>query len=245
MAFPRPPTEPIKLEEEDISFILDQTLRPEHRINAEVVRYILAYLNCRDVAQAAKEAHISITKALRFKQRKDIHEAIVKITDTAVMKYGLDPEEIVAKVKEIAFFDPATLCNPDGSFIENLHEIPAESRRAIKKFTAENIYEKDPNGMPVIKGRLIKVEFWDKLRGNELLGRETQLFKETSVVEHDLTTNMRDLLLESKARAEQRALESREANQKPVLEIVAGTTEVSAGGSAMPLPGPVKDIDET
>lgn len=237
MSFPRPPTTSRPLEDEDISFILDATLRPEHRANAEVIRFILAYIACRSVPQAALEARIPSQRAKAMMNRKDIHSAIVKITDTALMKHGLDASEIVERVKEIAFFDPASLVKPDGSFMDNMNEIPAEARRAIKKFEAKNLYELDPNGMPVVIGKLIKVEFWDKLKGNELLGREKNLFKETVKLEHDVTANMKDLLLESKQRAEQRAIESRKANEKPVLEIT------SAGVSVMPLPSPVKQDD--
>lgn len=250
MAFPKPPVidtpnrapkqvgvtdhELAQLDHDDISFILQDTLTPGHYANAEVKRFIKAYLQCRDTRQAAKEAHVKHASALAMLQRQDIRNAIDKITDQALLRFGLDPNEIVEKVKEIAFFDPATLCKPDGTIIENMHEIPPETRRAIKKFTAENIYDKDPNGMPIIKGRLIKVEFWDKLRGNELLGREVDLFKETTKVTHDVSSNMKEILLESKARAEQRTLESRQVR---VIEIApSGVTDTV-------VPSPVEKLD--
>lgn len=253
MAFPKPPVidtsnrlprepgvtdhEISQLDANDISFILKDTLTPGHYANAEVKRFIKAYLQCRDTRQAAKESNIKHVSALAMLQRQDIRTAIDKITDQALLRYGLDPNEIVEKVKEIAFFDPAQICKPDGTIIENLHEIPPETRRAIKKFTAENIYDKDPNGMPIIKGRLIKVEFWDKLRGNELLGREVDLFKETTKVTHDVSSNMKDILLESKARAEQRAIESRAVRVIELSPAPSGVTDTV-------VPSPVEKIDE-
>ena len=253
MAFPKPPVidtpnrqpkqvglndhEISQLDADDIAFILKDTLTPNHYDNAEVKRFIKAYLQCRDTRQAAKESNLHHSRVLAMLQRRDIRDAIDKITDQALLRYGLDPNEIVEKVKEIAFFDPAQVCKPDGTIIENLHEIPPETRRAIKKFTAENIYDKDPNGMPIIRGRLIKVEFWDKLRGNELLGREVDLFKETTKVTHDVSSNMKDILLESKARAEQRTLEARQVRVIELSPAPSGVTDTIN-------PSPVEKIDE-
>jgi hypothetical protein len=52
-----------------------------------------------------------------------------------------------------------------------------------------------------------------------LLGRETNLFKETKVVTHDVTSKMKDLLLQSKERAEQRALEARNHPSLKMIDV--------------------------
>jgi predicted DNA-binding helix-hairpin-helix protein len=141
--------------------------------------------------------------------RKDVQECLAKITETAVLKYGLDPNEIVEKVKDVAYVDPAMLVDPKtGACYENMHDIPIEARRAIKKFVVENLYEKDHNGINVCIGRVVKVEMWDRLKAAEMLGREVNLFKETVVQQHDVTGNMKDILLESRKRAEERQLAS-------------------------------------
>lgn len=44
--------------------------------------------------------------------------------------------------------------------------------------------------------------FWDKLKGLELLGREKDTFKKTTVVEHDVSKNARNILLAGLNRAE-------------------------------------------
>lgn len=200
-----------KITSEDVLYILDTTLRTEHKQNPFVIGFITAYVTCFDVKQAAKEAGISARDAKMLKNRKDINIAINKITESAVVKYGLDPNEIVEKVKNVAFVDPADLVDAaTGAAYENMHDIPIETRRAIKKFEVKNLYEKDANGMSVVVGTLVKFEMWDKLKAIEMLGRETELFKETKVIEHDVTTNMRDVLLESRDRAETKAIEARE-----------------------------------
>jgi hypothetical protein len=128
------------------------------------------------------------------------------------MKYGFDSAQVVERAKEIAFSDPVELQNPDGSYKKSLSDVSPEARRAIKKFKVKNLYEFDPNGVRTIVGELIEVEFWDKMKGIEMLGREKDLFKETHRVEHEITGNMKELLLQSAARAEEAARVARDVN---------------------------------
>lgn len=215
---------PKKLDVEDVSYIMDRYLRKEHRENQYVMRFLSNYLMCRDPSQAADEAKISRKDGRLILNRKDVQEMLVQVTKTAVLKDGLDPSEIVEKVKNIAFVDPADVVNPDGTAIENLHDVPAEARRAIKKFEVKNLYETDSNGIKVVVGRLVKVEFWDRLKASEMLGREVGKFKETHRVEHDVTGNMKDMLLEARNRAESKA----RAERQKRLEKEAKTIEVKA-----------------
>lgn len=122
------------------------------------------------------------------------------------MKYGYDANEVIERVKEIMDVDVIEFENPDGSFKTHLSQLAPETRRAIKKFKAKNLYGADANGMKIVIGQLLEVELWDKLKSAELLGREKSIFKETKKVEHDITTNMAHVLLESKRMADERAL---------------------------------------
>lgn len=201
------------LNDDDVSFILNDTLQPHHRDDATILAFIRSFLHTNSVRQTAQELGLKYQTANAIRNRKDIALVITKIRDTAALKHGLDPHEIVARVKEIADVDPAQLMKPDGTFIENMNEIPHDVRRVIKKFKAKNLYENDSNGIPQVVGKLIEVEFWDKLKANELLGRDVELFKETKKLELDVTNNMASLLLQSKERAETRALEAREAKR--------------------------------
>lgn len=118
------------------------------------------------------------------------------------MKFGFDASEVVEKVKEIAAVDIIEFVNPDGTF-KSLHQIPADARRAIKKIKYKSLTMPDPNGIPVRIGEIIELELWSKEKALELLGREKDLFKQTTKVEHDVTKNMKEVLLASKARGEQ------------------------------------------
>ncbi len=192
-----------ELTEGEVMLILRTSLLPHHQRDAKVVHFIAAYLRCRNNAQAAKEAGLHPSDGRALRQKPDVHMAITRLTEKSVMKFGFDASEVVEKVKEIAGVDPIEFENEDGTFKTHMKDIAPESRRAIKKFKAKNLYELDPNGMKVFVGQLIEVELWDKMKAIELLGREKDLFKETRKIEHDVTKNMAAVLLDSKRRGEE------------------------------------------
>lgn len=202
--FPKPANSPQrpKVPWEEISLVLSTHLHPTHQSDPLIIKFIKEYLHCRSIGQASKECGISTRQGTSLIRRKDIYDSIKAISELAMFKNNFDPGELVQRVKEIVEFDPIELENSDGSFKEKLSQMAPESRRAIKKLKCKNLYETDPNGMKVLAGRIVEYEFWDKLRAVELLGREHDLFKETKRIEHDITKNMADTLLESKKRAE-------------------------------------------
>lgn len=184
----------------ETSLILNATLKPEHRDDPLVIAWIAAYMNCRDVRQAAMEVGIDPRSGKNLRARPDIHLAITKLTDKSVIKYGFDATEVVERVKEISNVDPIEMERPDGSYKNKMSEIAPETRRAIKKLKVKNTYLKDPNGIPYIEGQIIEYEFHDKMKAHEMLGQEKDVFKPKSVVEHDVSSRMADVLLESAAR---------------------------------------------
>jgi phage terminase small subunit len=205
------------LTENEVMFIIGDTLIPQHRDDPNVLRFISNYLSCRDATQAARDAGIADParsgKVLRL--RPDIHNCIEKLTVKSVMRFGFDASEVIEKFKEVAFFDPIELLNADGSYKKLQHMTP-EARRAIKKFKAKNLFAKDPNGMDVLVGELIEVELHDKTRAGELLGREVDLFKEKKIHEFDVGKDMKNILLEAKNRGAERYEEGRDVT--PLLE---------------------------
>ncbi len=225
--FPKPPTVPAIIDNEDVSFILRSILRPETHDNVEILRFIAAYLECRDVKEASRIAGIARVRGDAFLRKRDVIMAIQKVTATAVLKHNLDPAAIVERVKEVADVDPLDLWDESGNFRrEKMGEIPAATRRAIKKFKVKELFDFDQNGVKVLVGYLTEVEFWDKIKASELLGRETDLFKETKVVKHDATDNMKQILLGAEKRAEESAASYREVG--PVIEV----RKVLSGGQS-------------
>lgn len=187
---------------DEVGFILQSTLLPEHHQDPNILAWINKYLICRDARQAAKEVGLTPSSGEHLKRRPDIYRAITAITEKALIKYGYDAAEVVEKVKEIAFIDPIEFEREDGTFKESLREIAPEARRAIKKFVAKNIYEKDPNGMGIVVGKLMTVEFYDKQASLKALGGEKDVFVEKKKIEHTVSGSMKDILLASTKRAD-------------------------------------------
>lgn len=198
-----------RLTDDETTAIITKYLTPSQADDAKVVEFILRYVGCRNASQAARDAGLATYVGQRLLGKSEIYHCIRALTDKALMKYGYDAEEVVERVKEIVGIDPVCFENADGSFKTHLSQIPPEARRAIKKFKVKNIFGEDANGIRTVIGQLVDVELWDKMKGVELLGREKNIFKETKRVEHDVTTNMASVLLESKARADQRVIEAR------------------------------------
>lgn len=207
--------------------IMQETLRPMHVSDPTVVRFIGNYVTCRDVPQASRLSGIKPSDGRNLLARTDIWACVQKLTAEQAVKFGYDAHEVVERVKEIAAVDPVHLSNADGTYIKNINKIPPEVRRAIKSLKVKNIYEEDINGVPQYRGEIISYEFWDKLKGLELLAREKDTFKKTTVVEHDVSKNARNILLAGLNRAE-KALEAIDVT--PVKET---------------LPEPLQDAIET
>lgn len=177
--------------------IIRTTLKPIHATDHKILQFIANYNLCRDVRQAAKESGLTATDGKNLIQRPDIYECVQRIAAAGARKFGYDAEEIVAKVKEVVEFDPIDLYNPKtGAYYESLDDVPPETRRVIKKLHVMNVYDKDPNGVVIgISAKIIKYEFWDKLKAAEMLGQEKEVFKKQLKVEHDVGANMKDTLL--------------------------------------------------
>jgi len=198
------------LEEDETEKIIRKTLKPLHATDPNILRFIDNYLHCRDAKQAARLSGLVARDGTNLINRKDIHDCIQKITAKGVRKFGFDAEEIVERVKEVAFVDPALVQNEDGSFISKLRDMEPDVRRAIKRMKVKNLWDEDPNGMKVITGEIIEIEFWDKMKAVEMLGREKGTFKQTTVVEHGVSKNMRKLLLDTTKRADARLIEMKD-----------------------------------
>ena len=204
----------------EYGYILDDCIRGTDRNNAQLIMFIEAFVRCKSISQASEEAGINAQIGYRYRHRKDVGNAIQKIIDKSLTKYGFDGSEVVERAKEIVDFDPIKLINADGTYKNNLHDIDPATRRNIKSLKVKNIYQQteDLNGMKskIIVGEVIEYTVYDKLKAIELVGKEKELFKSTTRIEHDVTKDMKSILLASTQRAD-RAIE---AQNKEVIETV-------------------------
>lgn len=195
------------IDKELTSRIMRETLTPKHCTDPYVVSFIGNFVVCRDIKEAAQLSGLSHADGRALFNMSDIYKCIQEITKQAVVKFGFDAEQVVERVKELAFIDIADLFDEKGRIIENIHDMDPAIRRAIKKFKYKSYFEEDDNGVPQYRGRIYDVELWDKPRSLELLGREKDTFKKTTVLQHDVSKNAAEFLLGSIARADERKRE--------------------------------------
>lgn len=207
------------LTENEYEFILNDCLKPKHRNEPTVIAFIESFVRCRDIAQASEEAGIHKHLGYKYRHRNDINNAIQKISDRSVVKGGFDTSEILQKMKEVVDFDPIELENPDGTYKRYLHQIAPEARRCLKKLKVKNIIKnvEDMNGIkqPLWCGEIIEYEFYDKLKAGELAGKEKDMFKTTTKVQHDVTQDMKEVLLASSRRADKFIEDHSKIDSKP------------------------------
>lgn len=196
-----------ELTENEFSFILDSTLKQKHRTDSTVLAFIDAFVRCKNIAQASEEVGIKAKLGYMIRHRMDVANCIQKMIDKSAIKYGFDASEIMERTKEIVDFDPISVQNADGTFKDNLFDIDPEARRNIKKLKVQNLYNQteDMNGVKskIIIGKVIEYEFYDKLKAIDLAGKEKEMFKNTTRVEHSVTKDMASILLESARRGQQ------------------------------------------
>lgn len=195
-----------ELEADESNFIMTDCLHKKHLDDHKCIEFIEAFIRCKSIPQASADCGIHKSVGYKWRHRKDIANCISKLIAKSAVKHGFDASELLERTKEIVDVDPIHLQNSDGSFKSNLHDIPAEVRRSLKKLEVKNLWgeSKDMNGMKkkIIIGEIIKYEFYDKIKAVELVGREKQMFKTTTKVEHGVTKDMASILLDSAKRAQ-------------------------------------------
>lgn len=204
-----------ELTDNEQSLILDSTLKQKHRSDPTVLAFIDEFIRCKNIAEAAACAGISAKLGYMYRHRMDIASAIQKLIDRSAIKYGFDASEIMERTKEIVDFDPIAVQNPDGTWKNNFHDIEPAARRNIKKLKVKNLWGEttDLNGMKknIIIGEIIEYEFYDKLKAVDLAGKEKEMFKTTTKVEHTVSENMASILLNAASKGKQAAIAMKDA----------------------------------
>jgi phage terminase small subunit len=183
-----------------INQIINIMLEPEHRIDPRLVKFIQSYLECRHIREAEKLAGLSSGSGKRILNKPDVQACMLKINETLGDQAAIDASAIIARTKEIVDFDIADIFTEDGR-VKDIKDIPPAASRVIKKLVVREVYEKDMNGQDVFSGYIKTVEFFDKMKGIELLGSQVDLFNKKIKHEHDVGNNLASLLLNSEKRA--------------------------------------------
>lgn len=90
---------------------------------------------------------------------------------------GVRSDRVLDEIAASAFLDPKDVLDEDGDLLP-IPEMPERARRAIKKIKVRNRYDKKTGEQT---GRDVEIEFNDKLRANEILGRHLGILKEQPI----------------------------------------------------------------
>lgn len=210
MSFPLPEKKNDKsgeLTENESEFILKSTLREKHFNDPKVVGFINSFVRCQNITEASADVGVHPSVGFKWRHRADISKAIRKVIEKCIVKHGFDGSQLLQRLLEKVEFDPLDAQNPDGTWKTHLSEMLPGTRKQIKKMKVKNLYKEaeDMNGLKtkIIVGEIIDIEFKpDDVKSIELLGREKEMFKQTTKVQHDVTEDMANVLLASKQLAD-------------------------------------------
>lgn len=90
---------------------------------------------------------------------------------------GVRADRVLEELAASAFVDPRDVFDEDGNLL-SIRRMPHRVRRAIRKIKVREHYCKKTGEMT---GRDVEVEFNDKLRANEILGRHLGILKEQPI----------------------------------------------------------------
>lgn len=175
-------------------------LEPHHRIDPKIIKFIHSYIECRHIKEAEKVAGLPSGSGKRILNKSDIQACMLKINETLGKEASFDSRELLERANEVAQFDIIDIFLDDGR-VKDIKDIPAAARRVVKKIVVREVYEKDENGIDVFSGYIKTIEFWDKIRSLELIGKYDGVFREKVEHSHDVTGNLAALLLQSEKRA--------------------------------------------
>ena len=183
-----------------INQILMNTLTPEHAMDPQVLRFLNSYIENWNTSDSSRVANLKTEQGKRILRKPDVQSAITKINEIFGRKANYDAREILERVNEVAQFDPLECFNADGT-VKDIKDMSGSARRAIKKMQVREVWEKDLNGVDVMTGYIKTIEFWDKMKGLELLGKDEGHFVDQSRVTTEIGGNLAAVLLSAEKRA--------------------------------------------
>lgn len=136
------------------------------------------YLLDKNAAQAARRAGYSDRSAAKIGWELLQKERISQRTDEMLVdtceKLELSREVIIQELLALAMSDIGEIYNEDGS-VKPLHEIPANTRRAISGLDVEELFEGEGDDRKQT-GISKRPRLWDKTKALELLGKHLKMF---------------------------------------------------------------------
>jgi len=130
--------------------------------------------SARLAGYAYKIARISAQEVL---SNPNVVALVDELRKERLEQLGVRPDRVLEELSASAFLDPKDIFDEDGDLLP-VRRMPKVTRRAIKKIRIRKHFDKK-TGEQI--GEDIDVEFNDKLRANEILGRHLGILKEQPV----------------------------------------------------------------
>jgi phage terminase small subunit len=130
--------------------------------------------SCRLAGYANKAARIAAQQVL---SNSNVVALVDELRKERLNALGVRPDRVLEELAASAFVDPKDVFDENDDVLP-VRRMPHRVRRAIKKIRVREHYDKK-TGEQI--GRDIDIEFNDKLRANEILGRHLGILKETPI----------------------------------------------------------------
>lgn len=179
--------------------------------------FVLEYLIDLNATQAAIRAGYSEKSARCIASENmdnpKIQAEIQRQMDARVEKTGISGEKVLKRLDAIGDVDPADAVDDDNCWLP-VKKMPVHVRKSI---ASVKIFEKwdyvdDPesgNRVKIKIGEVIEVKFCDKVKSNELIGKNQKLFTDRVEVENkNPERNMSDAELDAKIEQKMKALKA-------------------------------------
>lgn len=176
-------------------------LRPLTPKEAQFVEEYLVDLNAAGAARrCGYSEHTAKQIAHELMTRPHIEAAIAERAHQRAEKTGLTAEKVLSEIMRVALVDIGQAYDADGKLLA-IKDMPEDVRRAIASIESEELWEERFEGNRKKRtqiGVTHKVRFWDKLKANELLGKNLKLFLDRIELSGD--NSFADLLREARLR---------------------------------------------
>ena len=147
--------------------------------------YAVEFLKTGDSKQAGDNLGWHRSKTFRISKLTQVKARIEYLQKSRSRRSSIDSDRIIAELAELGFVNTSFIFNADGTVISP-KEWPENMARAVKAYEVEETFE-FIGGQRVWTGYIKRVQFWDKTKCLELMGKHVGMFVEKVDVKHTMS----------------------------------------------------------
>ena len=168
------------------------------KLSAQQEMFCQAYASGMTGQDAAEKAGYAAGPGARVQAsnlltKPNIVQRVAEIQSKYAKRFEVSAEKVLSRLDSMGDVDLGRAYGPDGNLLP-IHEIPEDVRKCIASIEVFEEFEGTGQGRVKV-GEVRKVKFYDKIKANELLGKNVKLF--TDRVEHSGKLTLEDLVVGS------------------------------------------------